>query len=53
MSIVYLVQANSYEVRAGDDAADARFVANWQQEQLAFDHRTIIADALALKPKPC
>jgi 8-oxo-dGTP diphosphatase len=53
VSIVYLVQANSYEVRAGDDAADARFVSNWRQEELAFDHRTIIADALALKAKPC
>ncbi len=53
VGIAYLVQASSYEVRAGDDAADARFVANWQQEQLAFDHRTIIADALALKTKPC
>lgn len=53
VSIVYLVQASSYDVRAGDDAADARFVANWQQEELAFDHRTIIADALAVKAKPC
>ena len=53
VSIVYLVQAKSYDVRAGDDAADARFVANWQQEQLAFDHRQIIADALSIRDKPC
>ena len=53
VGIAYLVQTNSYDVRAGDDAADARFVSNWQQEQLAFDHRQIIADALALKAKPC
>ena len=51
VGIAYLVQAKSFEVRAGDDAADAHFVANWQQEQLAFDHRKIIADALALKAK--
>jgi 8-oxo-dGTP diphosphatase len=53
VSIAYLVQARSFDVRAGDDAADAHFVANWQQEKLAFDHRQIIADALALKAKPC
>jgi 8-oxo-dGTP diphosphatase len=53
VSIAYLVQAKSYVVHAGDDAADAHFVANWQQEKLAFDHRKIISDALALKAKPC
>ena len=53
VSIAYLVRARSYEVQAGDDAADARFVPNWQQEQLAFDHRQVITDALALKDKPC
>lgn len=53
VSIAYLVRARSYNVSAGDDAADARFVANWQQEKLAFDHRQIIADALAIKNKPC
>ncbi len=53
VGIAYLVRASSYEVRAGDDAADARFVANWQQEEIAFDHRLIITDALALKAKSC
>jgi 8-oxo-dGTP diphosphatase len=51
VSIAYLVQAKSHDVQAGDDAADARFVQNWQQEKLAFDHRDVIADALALKAK--
>jgi|SRR5689334_5772116 len=49
IGIAYLIQAMSFDVRAGDDAAAAEFVANWQREPLAFDHRTIIIDALALK----
>jgi 8-oxo-dGTP diphosphatase len=49
IGIAYLIQAMSFDVRAGDDAAAAEFVANWQREALAFDHRTIIIDALALK----
>jgi len=53
VGIAYLVRASSYDVRAGDDAAVARFVANWQQEEIAFDHRLIITDALALKAKSC
>jgi 8-oxo-dGTP diphosphatase len=53
VGIAYLVQAESYDIRAGDDAADAQFVSNWQQEPLAFDHRQIVADALALKAKSC
>jgi 8-oxo-dGTP diphosphatase len=53
VGIAYLVQAKSFEVRAGDDAAAAQFVAKWQHEQLAFDHRAIITDALALKSTSC
>ena len=53
IGIAYLVQATSYDVLAGDDAADAQFVAHWRQEQIAFDHRTIIVDALALRAKSC
>jgi 8-oxo-dGTP diphosphatase len=53
VGIAYLVQASSYDVRAGDDAADACFVANWRQEEIAFDHRLIVIDALALKAKSC
>jgi 8-oxo-dGTP diphosphatase len=51
VGIAYLIQATSFDVRAGDDAADAQFVASWQNESLAFDHRTIVNDALALKSK--
>ena len=51
VGIAYLIRAKSFDVRAGDDAVDARFVANWKNEPLAFDHRTIVDDALALKAK--
>ena len=49
VGIAYLVLAKSFDVRAGDDAADAEFVADWQRERLAFDHHKIIADALVIK----
>jgi 8-oxo-dGTP diphosphatase len=48
VSIAYLVTATTYDVRAGDDAADAEFVANWRDQPLAFDHQKIISDALAV-----
>lgn len=46
VSIAYRVSVAGYEVRAGDDAADAGFVADWQSQNLAFDHRRIVDDAL-------
>ena len=51
ISIAYLVVPRSYDVRAGDDAADAEFVADWQRERLAFDHHRIISDALLVKAR--
>ena len=49
VSIAYLVRVADFVPRAGDDAAAAEFVANWQQEPLAFDHNKIVADALRLR----
>ena len=49
VSLVYLVRATSYDVRAGDDAAAAEFVADWQNQSLAFDHSKGLADALRVK----
>jgi len=49
VGIAYLVQARSFDVKAGDDAAAAEFVVNWQRERLAFDHQQILADALRIK----
>jgi 8-oxo-dGTP diphosphatase len=48
VSVAYLVTPTTYDVRAGDDAADADFVANWRDQPLAFDHQKIISDALAV-----
>jgi 8-oxo-dGTP diphosphatase len=48
VSVAYLVSVAHYDARAGDDAADATFVANWREERLAFDHNKIVQDARAL-----
>jgi 8-oxo-dGTP diphosphatase len=45
VSIAYRVAVTAYVLRAGDDAADAEFVANWEALDLAFDHRNIVNDA--------
>ena len=51
VGIAYLVLVQSFDVSAGDDAADAEFVANWERAPLAFDHHKIISDALRIKTK--
>jgi len=51
VSIAYLVRVADYAPRAGDDASEAEFVADWERERLAFDHDKIVADALALRAK--
>lgn len=45
VSVAFLVEADGRPV-AGDDAAEAVFVAAWWAEALAFDHAQIAADAL-------
>ena len=46
VSIAYRVGVAGHDPRPGDDAADAAFVANWEDLKLAFDHRNIVADAV-------
>jgi 8-oxo-dGTP diphosphatase len=46
VSTAFLVRPRSTKVRGGDDAASAAFVADWRGRKLAFDHNTILADAL-------
>lgn len=48
VSAVYLVAVAGQQPKAGDDAAEARFVENYRALRLAFDHDEIVADALAL-----
>ena len=46
VSIAYRVAVTGYDLQAGDDAAAAAFVADWQDLDLAFDHRKIVEDAV-------
>jgi 8-oxo-dGTP diphosphatase len=46
VSIAYRIETAAHDPRAGDDAAAAAFVTGWEALNLAFDHSTIVADAL-------
>jgi 8-oxo-dGTP diphosphatase len=46
VSIAYRVGVAGHDVCAGDDASHAAFVEDWRAEELAFDHRKIVEDAL-------
>ena len=52
VSIAYRVAVTGYDPHAGDDAADAAFVADWEDIDLAFDHRIIVDDAMRQGSKP-
>ena len=46
ISIAFFTLANITDVRGGDDAADARWFGLEELPELAFDHETILSDAL-------
>jgi 8-oxo-dGTP diphosphatase len=46
VSIAYRIDTTGHDPRAGDDAAAAAFVEDWETVDLAFDHRRIVADAV-------
>jgi len=46
VSIAYRIAVTGYDPRAGDDAADAVFVADWEDLDLAFDHHNIVDEAV-------
>ncbi len=48
VSIAFMAEADLSKLKAGDDAAEAELVKNWQDHQIAFDHRKIIEDALKI-----
>jgi 8-oxo-dGTP diphosphatase len=48
VTIAYLVRVSDFVPRAGDDAAEAAFVADWDHQDMAFDHNKIVSDARAL-----
>jgi 8-oxo-dGTP diphosphatase len=48
VSIAYLATARQYDSRAGSDASEATFIADWDDKELAFDHGRIVSDARPL-----
>lgn len=44
-SIVYAGVSPALDVRGGDDAEEAAWIADWRERELAFDHREIVEDA--------
>jgi len=51
ITIAYLFFVDDAVPVAGDDAAAAEFVADWAFLTLAFDHNTILKDALNLRAR--
>src|SRR3989344_3452418 len=49
ISVAYLVTVHPADIQAGDDAASAEFVGDWQSLRLAFDHNEILSDALKIR----
>ena len=52
VSAVYLIDPQGAEPVAGDDAAEAEYVADYRSLELAFDHNEIVADALRQRSGP-
>jgi 8-oxo-dGTP diphosphatase len=48
VSIAYLATAEQCDSKAGTDASEATFIADWRDKDLAFDHVQIVTDARAL-----
>ncbi|MDT3688097.1 MAG: NUDIX hydrolase [Pseudorhodoplanes sp.] len=48
IGIAYLAVTEGTTPRAGDDAAEAEFRADWRELDLAFDHSEIASDAARL-----
>lgn len=47
-SVVFAAHMPHVEPVAGDDASAASWIADWRDQQLAFDHRKILEDAALL-----
>jgi 8-oxo-dGTP diphosphatase len=46
VSVAYRIETAGHDPQAGDDAAAATFIAGWEDLDLAFDHSSIVADAV-------
>ena len=52
VSVAFLAEAYDISVlKAGDDAKEIELVSDWQNIDLAFDHKQIIFDAMKLREK--
>jgi 8-oxo-dGTP diphosphatase len=49
VSFAFLAEADLNQLRAGDDASHVEIINNWQDIEIAFDHRKIIEAALKIK----
>jgi len=49
VSAAFLVRPKSTKAAGGDDAASAGYVSDWKKLKLAFDHNSILADALKVR----
>jgi len=52
VSVAFLSRVRSTKAVAGDDAASVDWVANWQRQDLAFDHKKILRQAMRLSATP-
>ncbi len=48
VTFAFLAEANLSKLQAGDDAASVEIVEGWENELLAFDHMSIVQDAIKL-----
>jgi 8-oxo-dGTP diphosphatase len=51
VSVAFVGRIESAEPVAGDDAAEAEWVADWRNVEFAFDHKLIAKDAARRRPR--
>jgi 8-oxo-dGTP diphosphatase len=49
VTCAFIAEADLADLQAGDDAAAAELVEHWQDEEIAFDHKKILLDAMELR----
>ncbi len=52
VSVAFAAESNMNSLQAGDDAAEAEVFKDWEDADLAFDHKKIIRDALKMMKSP-
>lgn len=52
VAVAFVTRVRSAKAEAGDDDAAVEWVGDWRTQDLAFDHKIIIADAMKLLSKP-